>query len=99
METADRGGVQTVPLSLQKTLKALRHSLKAAGISVLEQIELGPSGGTTTPPTRRSVLLLVDCPLLFFEAVAIDRAAGVFFPLHLVVSGGDSETCIRWAHP
>src|SRR5262249_17273686 len=36
-------------------------------------------------------ILLVDNTLFLLEATAIDRAAAVFIPLHVVVSG--KETC------
>ena len=40
----------------------------------------------------RSRVLLVDCPLLVFEALALDRASAVFFPLHILVSADGDRT-------
>ena len=100
MEPETLGQVQSIPLSLEKTLKLLRRTLQTAGIDVVQQIELSPEFQSELAVGEdRCVLLLVDCPLLLFEAVAIDRAAAVFFPLHVVVTGGDACTSIHWAHP
>jgi uncharacterized protein (DUF302 family) len=40
----------------------------------------------------RSRLLLVDCPLPLLEAVALDRAAGVLIPLHILASSDGDRT-------
>jgi hypothetical protein len=44
-------------------------------------------------------MLLIDCPLLLLEAVALDRSAAVFIPLHVVVAGDQRSGCVHWAHP
>jgi hypothetical protein len=36
----------------------------------------------------------VDCPLIVFEAQALDRAAGVFFPLHVLVCAHGDQTLV-----
>lgn len=40
-------------------------------------------------------VLLVDSPALLLETTAIDRASGIFIPLHLVVSSTGSRTLIQ----
>jgi hypothetical protein len=100
MDSENGWHAQSVPMPIEKTLKSLRRTLQAAGIDVVQQIDLSPEfQGQLSAGTKRCVLLLVDCPLLLFEAVALDRAAAVFFPLHVVVTGDDACTCVDWAHP
>jgi uncharacterized protein (DUF302 family) len=40
-------------------------------------------------------VLLVDSPSLLLETTAIDRASGIFIPLHLVVSTTGSRTLVQ----
>jgi hypothetical protein len=92
--------VQTIPLPMERTLRSLRRTLQAAEIDVVQQIDLSREfQSQLAAGSNRCVLLLVDCPLLLFEAVALDRAAAVSFPLHIVVTGDDTVTSIHWAHP
>lgn len=100
MEHGSLGQVQAVPLGFHRTCKLLHRLLGEGGISVVEHIELShafPSENAVG--IRRCVLWMVDCPMLLFEAVALDRAAAVFLPLHIVITGDEHSTCIHWTHP
>jgi hypothetical protein len=44
-------------------------------------------------------ILLIDSPFFVLETAAIDRASGVFLPLHLVVSGTDDGTLVHMLGP
>jgi uncharacterized protein (DUF302 family) len=100
MEPENVWHVQPIPLPVEKTLKSLRRTLQAAEIDVVQQLDLSREfQGQLAADKSRCILLLVDCPLLLFEAVALDRAAAVFFPLHVVVTGDDAGASIHWAHP
>ncbi len=44
-------------------------------------------------------VLLVDNPRFMLEATAIDRASGIFLPLHLVVSGAGNRTLVHMLNP
>ncbi len=44
------------------------------------------------PPCR---VLLIDNPAIMLETTAIDRASGIFIPLHLVVSGVGNRTLVH----
>lgn len=100
MSAADGAVTRAVPVSFVKTLAAVRRILTGAGFSIIKEfdlskepyLKLGASSG-------RCVVLLVDIPVLLFEAIALDRAAAVFLPLHVVVSGGREMSCLRWADP
>ena len=88
---------ETLAKPVGKVLKAVRGAFAEAGIEIVREVEL--SAEFRNQPGRRCVLLLLDCPLLLFESLALDRAAGVFLPLHVVVIGTSERTRIHWAHP
>jgi uncharacterized protein (DUF302 family) len=44
-------------------------------------------------------LLLVDSPIFTFEAMALDRAAGVLIPLHVLVSSDGDQTEVIFVEP
>jgi hypothetical protein len=48
---------------------------------------------------RQCVVLLVDTPVLLFEAIALDRSAAAFLPLHVIISGDRDISYVHWAHP
>lgn len=100
MNLQSPGRVQAVPRALDPTLQSLRRHLNKAGLCIVKQLDLSHqfAGGLMTG-THRCTLLMVDCPLLLFEAVALERSAAVFVPLHVVVTGDRHTTCIHWAHP
>ena len=83
------GAGQTYMLSerFDKAVKLIRRALDEAELSVVGEFDT--TGTFGAEPSR---ILLVDCPLLVFEAQALDRAAGVFFPLHVLVWGDGDRT-------
>jgi hypothetical protein len=44
-------------------------------------------------------VLLVDAPVLTFEAVALDRSSAVFLPLHVAIQGSHDGSYVNWADP
>lgn len=94
------GQVKAVPRAFDYTVRSLKRHLADAGLSVVQHLDLSPELlGQPAAAARQCALLMVDCPLLLFEAVALDRSAAVFIPLHVVVTGDRHTTCIHWAHP
>lgn len=83
-----------------KALKLIRNAFEERELSIAGEIDLTESfakdSGKESDP---STLLLVDCPLLVFEAVALDRAAAVFFPLHVLVSADGERTQVVCVEP
>jgi hypothetical protein len=67
----------------------LRHALADMELEVI---------GTVNAP-EHSRVLLVDCPLLDFEALALDRASAVFFPVHILVSPWGGRTRVSVMDP
>ncbi len=91
---------KTVPQPFDVALTLLRQALRMSGLSVEGEVDLsGDLGHQLAACAQKCVLLMVDCPLLLFEAVALDRSAGAFIPLHVVVTGNQHSTCVQWAHP
>ena len=71
-------------LPFDKALKRVRAALTSGGLEIADEMDLAAHG--------RCRLLLVDSPLLVFEGLALDRAAGVYFPLHVVVAAQGART-------
>jgi uncharacterized protein (DUF302 family) len=91
---------KAIPVSFEKSLVQVRRQLSNAGFSVVEEFDMSKETSFEVGRARRfCVVLLVDTPVLLFEAIALDRAAAVFLPLHVVV-GGDRETSfVHWVNP
>jgi Domain of unknown function DUF302 len=81
----------TLPHRFPRALKLIRGAL--AGMD----LEIAGEFGNGDP--RPSRTLLVDCPLLMFEALALDRAAAVFFPLHVLVAANGDSTEVSIVDP
>lgn len=89
-----------VPEPFEKALKSIRRALNNGDLRI--PMELDMSGrinrelGIALAPCRS---LWVDNPILLLEAVALDRLAAVFIPLHLVVSGRGPQTLVHLLSP
>lgn len=94
MAIENAGRIKELAQGFSATMKSLRHAFRKAGLSTVQQFEL-----SHTAPDHNCALLLVDSPLLLFEAVALDRSAAAFLPLHVVVTGDQYSSRIRWCHP
>jgi len=83
-----------------RALKLIRGALADMDLDVAVEFDvagnLGDKEAEIAAPSR---ILLVDCPLLAFEALALDRAAGVFVPLHVLVSAIGDRTQVSVVNP
>jgi uncharacterized protein (DUF302 family) len=83
-----------------RALKLIRGALADKDLDVAGELDvagnLGDGEAEIAAPSR---ILLVDCPLLAFEALALDRAAGVFVPLHVLVSAIGEGTQVSVLNP
>src|ERR1017187_4397441 len=76
----------TISEPFDKAVKLIRLALAETELSVVDEFDMTRAlGELPGKKAEQSRVLLVDCPLLVFEAQAFDRAAGVFFPLHVLV--------------
>jgi hypothetical protein len=74
--------------------------LSAAGFSIVEEFDMSKEPYFQLGVAKRScTVLLVDTPVLLFEAIALDRSAAVFVPLHIVISGDRDTSYVHWADP
>ncbi len=80
----------------EEALKLLKRGLAEEGLRIPMEMDVSAmirrELGLDWSPCR---VLGVCCPLLMLEAVVMDAAAPAFLPLHLVVSGSDTETLVR----
>jgi uncharacterized protein (DUF302 family) len=78
----------TIPERLHRALQLIRRALTRSGLSIVREFD-----------AEQSRILLVDCPLLAFEAQALHRAAGVFLPLHVLVRCEGDVTLVTTVNP
>ena len=78
----------TIPERFHKALQLIRRALTRSGLSIVREFD-----------GVRSRTLLVDCPLLAFEAQALHHAAGVFLPLHVLVRSEGDRTLVTTVNP
>lgn len=83
-----------------KALKLVRHALAERELSITSEWDTSGARalGSGQKP-HRSRLLLVDSPILMFEAMALDRAAGALFPLHVLLSADGDRTHAVFVEP
>ncbi len=100
MNTFSSGKTYVIEEGFDRALKLVRNALETQELSIAGEFDVtdsaSPNSGTRLGPSR---LLLVDSPLLLFEALALDRAAGVFFPLHVLVSAHGDQTQVVCIEP
>jgi hypothetical protein len=100
MRTTTTRVTRVVPLPFEKSLQLARKLLMDAGLTIVGEIEMsGEPYFHLGVARRRCVALLVDTPALLFEAIALDRSAAVFLPLHIVISGDRETSYVRWVDP
>jgi uncharacterized protein (DUF302 family) len=76
-----------------KAVKLIRSALAETELGVVGEFDTTEAfGKDPEKKSKQSRILLVDCPLLVFEAQALDRSAGVFFPLHVLVRADADRT-------
>ncbi|MEO8595902.1 MAG: hypothetical protein ABI759_21455 [Candidatus Solibacter sp.] len=74
----------TVEAPFDRAVKRVRTALAGQDLEIAGELELAAE--------QRSRVLLVDCPLLVFAGLALDRAAGVYFPLHVLLVADGRRT-------
>lgn len=94
------GTTRALPESFEKSLALIRRLLSTAGFSIVKEFDLSRESYFQLGIGSRScVVLLVDTPVLLFEAIALDRSAAVFVPLHIVVTGDRDSSYVHWVNP
>jgi uncharacterized protein (DUF302 family) len=77
-------------------LAQIRRALRNDQLSIAAEIDVAQRVKRAleiyVPPCR---VLLIDNPTFMLETTAIDRASGIFIPLHLVVSGAGNRTLVH----
>ena len=83
------GHTFTIEEPFDKALKLVRGALTAGDLEIVSEMDMTP----------RCRLLLVDCPLLVFEGLVLDRAAAVYFPLHVLLTFDGARTHVSTVKP
>ena len=100
MSIATDGNTRCIPESFGKSVPLIRRLLAAAGLNVVEEFNVSSEPYFQLGIARRScTVLLVDTPALLFECIALDRAAAVFLPVHVVISGDRDTSYVHWVNP
>ena len=100
MSIATLGNTRVIPEPFGKSVSLIRWLLSSAGLSVVQEFNVSSEPYFQLAIARRScIVLLVDTPVLLFESIVLDRAAAVFFPVHVVISGDRDTTYVHWANP
>ena len=100
MKSEIAGATRVIPEPFDRALLQIRRLLAGQGLNVVEQLDMSSEPSLQPGISARSfVILLVDSPVLLFEAIALDRAAAVFVPLHVVVSGDQDTSYVLWVNP
>lgn len=100
MNTASVGRTYVIEERFEKAIRLIRRALEREELSIAGEIDMSRRSDLhlgKKPAASR--LLLVDSPLLLFEALALDRSAGVFFPLHLLVTADGDQTYVSCVEP
>ncbi len=100
MSISTCGNTRVVCQPFGKSVPVIRRLLLDAGLSVVEEFDVSSAPYFQLGIAPRScIVLLVDTPALVFEAIALDRAAAVFLPIHVVISGDRDTSYVHWANP
>lgn len=100
MGIAGTGNTRVIREPFGKSVPVIRRMLLDAGLSVVEEFDVSSASYFQLGIAARScIVLLVDTPALLFEAIALDRAAAVFLPVHVVISGDRDTSYVHWANP
>jgi uncharacterized protein (DUF302 family) len=100
MNALSAGQTYVVEERFDRAVKLVRCALETQELSVSGEFDFTDSvAPDSSKKPERSKLLLVDSPLLLFEALALDRAAGVFFPLHVLISADGDRTQVVCVEP
>lgn len=86
------GNVRIVAEARARCVSQVQRLLWDAGLSVVEEFDIAAENSEWT-------VLLVDTPGLLFESIALDRAAAVFLPVHVVIRGDGEVSTVSWANP
>ena len=86
------GNVRIVGEARARCVSQVQRLLWDAGLSVVEEFDIASGSLEYT-------VLLVDTPGLLFESMALDRAAAVFLPVHVVIRGDGAVSTVSWANP
>lgn len=100
MNSTAAGNTRTVSEPFGRAVPLVRRILHSAGLHVVKEFDVSKESHFRLGVAYRScVVLLVDTPVLLFEAIALDRSAAVFLPVHVVITGDRDTSYVHWTDP
>lgn len=100
MKTATSGNTRIIAETIEKSVPLIRRLLRDAGLSVVEEFSLSNNPHFQLGAARRPcIVLLIDTPELLLQSMAVDQAAALFLPVHVVLSGDSGTTYVYWTNP
>ena len=100
MNAAAAGHTYAIEARFDKAVKLVRAALTAGDLEIVGEMDMPANwAGESRKRPPRCRVLLVDCPLLLFEGLALDRAAGVYFPLHVLLASDGARTHVSTVKP
>lgn len=81
-------------------LARIRRVIRANQLSIAAEIDAAQRVKRALDIyVRPCRVLLIDSPAFMLETTAVDRASGIFIPLHLVVSAAGDRTLVYMLNP
>ena len=100
MNAVAAGHTYAIEERFDKAVKLVRAALTAGDLEIVGEMDMPANwAGESRRRPPRCRVLLVDCPLLLFEGLALDRAAGVYFPLHVLLASDGARTHVSTVKP
>lgn len=89
-----------VPECFHKAIRSIRAALEEMELDIVGELRVPESAYSGAPRKNGEArILLISSPILEFEALALGRAAAVFFPIHMLVSGDADCTLVSVVNP
>ena len=83
----------------ETALKLIRSALLHEDLRISREFDIADIARAQPGNPAPCRILCVDSPLLLLEAMALDRSAAVFLPLHIVISADGPNTQVYWLNP
>ena len=100
MDRATGSVVRVIPETFERSVVLVRRRLAGAGFNIVGEFDISEESYLQVGFARQScIVLLVDTPVLLLQAIALDRSAAVFLPLHVVITGDPDATYVHWVNP
>lgn len=89
-----------MPQRFDRALKSIRLALEEMEVDIVGELQLLETPHAAAGASDAVLkIILVSSPMIEFEALALGRAAAIFFPLHMLIAGEREQTRISVVDP